>query len=85
MIRGEIGVCVDHYWEIQHRLDRLGMAIKDFQGPITDLLKSEELWKPVAQALADEASLLRQQAGRLREAARDAVTESRAKRKPASG
>jgi hypothetical protein len=80
-VRHEVAVCADHYWLIRRRLDRLGVGIGEFQRPIADLLVPEQMWTPIAAALASEAELVRTKARGLRQTARDALRQLHEKRR----
>ncbi len=82
-LRNEARVCVDHYWVVRNRLEKLGLDLANYNGPVTDLVKPEPLWVPIAAALMGEAEMLRRAARQLRSAARDAVADSHRRRQPA--
>ncbi len=54
-VREEAIVCVDHYWLLRTRLERLGVALKDFQRPIADLLAPDHLWAQIVASLKEDA------------------------------
>ncbi len=81
-IRQQTPVCVDHYWQSRHRLEKRGLRLAEFKGSMADLLQPEHKWRPLALALADEATVLRHTARQLREAASEAVDELKTKRPP---
>ncbi len=81
-LRNEARVCVDHYWVVRNRLEKLGLDLANYNGPVADLVTPEPLWAPIAAALMDEAETLRRAAWQLRSAAREVVADSRRRRQP---
>ncbi len=79
-VRNEAVVCVDHYWLLRSRLEKLGVEVKDFQRPIVDLLVPDPVWAPIADALTDESMLVRLKAQQLRETGRRALRDLQHKR-----